>query len=1173
MSQSVIGALRVNLSMDSANFEKGARRVQSAQDRMRKQFVAVSAVATAAFGAVAAAARAGADRIDAAAKAARRMDASVAAFKALQLAGGEAGVALAGLANDIQTMNRELSTVGKSGNGQRALDALGLSIGQFAGLDADEKLALIADRIKALGYDAGQATAVLRDLGVRNREMALLVLQGGDAIRKARADIADYGLAVSDVDAARIEAANDAIGRLSLVTEYAGQQLAVALVPAMGKLAERMTESLREGGRLRAVIDGLTGNLDRLATYVSTAVALMGARYVKALIAARVASFQLIATTKGLTVAVRGLMASTGFGLLIVGLSEAVVRFQRLSDRVGGFGNAMDALRAVAVEVGERVTMVFAHMGARIAAAWHDVKGDAASAMQSAVESVVSFGNAASNTFQGAFSAIKAIWSALPAAIGDMVFQAANAMIAGVESMINGAVARFNVFIIGINKGLDALGVERRVPIVPDVNMGRIGNEFAGAASDAAGQAQAAFDAAFSSNPLSVPDLGLTDIARESYVAANSYRDMMGTLAASAKGPLASLDGLRGAVTDVDAVVRPAVDGVADLNDELVDMGGGAGGGGAGGAAAGVAGLAEKLDAAKTRAQGFADAMREAGKNAETVGRDQAGVLIGGIDRVAGAMGDWTADGFRNFRNMRDGIVDTFKGMISELVAMSIANPIRLQMSAAFGGGGGAGGILSGVMGSAAKGSGLFGLGAGGSGVMGGLGSAVSGGLGNLLNIGANAAAAGGGFAATLGAAVPVLGAAALAVGAFRKKVEELEKGVQIAANGARVAVSEFTKTKSSRLFGLISSTRDSTKAASAAIAAPIMRAYGQVTAAARDASRALGVGAWVVRDYAASVKISTKGLSEAEQQQAIAGAMSKVANDLAWRTLWGLKGSMKGLIRPGENAKAALDAIVAAVGVVNDTFRSLGHRALSMSAQTAKAARAMVDAAGGADQFVANARAYFDGFYTQSEKIKLIGRDFARAFGDVVGGKVPQTIADFRKRVDGLIAQGREKSAAALMGLAPLFLELDGLRSAAREASLAKTAELENRLMELQGDKAAMQERELAGLTKTQAAMQKMIWRLEDAKEAVDALVPDDFGSLVDYRIGQARAALGLGQVNTAIPAYALAPVSVPAVTSGALQGADAAHQRMVERQLQQLIGLMRENADNTGALADAAI
>ncbi|PJN93441.1 hypothetical protein CNY89_20765 [Amaricoccus sp. HAR-UPW-R2A-40] len=57
---------------------------------------------------------------------------------------------------------------------------------------------------------------------------------------------------------------------------------------------------------------------------------------------------------------------------------------------------------------------------------------------------------------------VKAIWGLLPAAIGDLAFQAANSLVDGVEAMLNGVVSRINGFIGGINQGLEALGVDFR---------------------------------------------------------------------------------------------------------------------------------------------------------------------------------------------------------------------------------------------------------------------------------------------------------------------------------------------------------------------------------------------------------------------------------------------------------------------------------------------------------------------------------------------------------------------------------------------------------------------------------------------------------------------------------------------------------------------------------------
>jgi len=342
---SVIGSLRVNLGLDSANFESGARRVQSPLKAMKAQFVAASAVALALGTAISAFAIKGANDIDRAAKASRRLGTSIGGFRALELAAGEAGVSLSSLTNDVQTMDREIAKGSKGA--AESLKKLGISAGDLAGLEADQKIALIADQIQKLGLDAGQASVVLQGLGVRNREMVLAVLGGGEAFRQARKDAEDYGLAVSKVDSAAIEQANDRIGRLGLIGQYAAQQLAIALVPTMGALAQVMTDSLREGGLLRTMIDGLVGNIDTLAASVGVLVAFLGIK----LVAAMAVSLGATSLLTGAFVLLRAAIIKTGFGALIVGAGFLVAKFGDLVKGAGGFGEALGLLRNVASAV------------------------------------------------------------------------------------------------------------------------------------------------------------------------------------------------------------------------------------------------------------------------------------------------------------------------------------------------------------------------------------------------------------------------------------------------------------------------------------------------------------------------------------------------------------------------------------------------------------------------------------------------------------------------------------------------------------------------------------------------------------------------------------------------------------------------------------------------------
>ncbi|OLS49865.1 hypothetical protein BV379_17350, partial [Rhodovulum sulfidophilum] len=287
-----------------------------------------------------------------------------------------AGVPLSAVTNDIQNIGREIANIGVGGNADRALKRLGLAAADLDGLDADAKVATIADAVKGLGLSAGEATAVLRDLGVRNREMALVMIQGGEAIRAAREDVEDYGLSLDAVEAGKIETANDRIARLGLISRYAGQQLALRLVPALGRAAQAMTEALREGGLLRRVIDGLTENLARISTWIGTAVTAFGVRYVGALAAARLATLSLA----GSLAMLRGALIRSGIGIAVIAAGELVYQLGRLVTATGGFGEALDLMKDVAAEVWERIVMGpklmrlrMEELGARMKAIWGEV--------------------------------------------------------------------------------------------------------------------------------------------------------------------------------------------------------------------------------------------------------------------------------------------------------------------------------------------------------------------------------------------------------------------------------------------------------------------------------------------------------------------------------------------------------------------------------------------------------------------------------------------------------------------------------------------------------------------------------------------------------------------------------------------------------------------------------
>src|SRR5690625_6225469 len=65
----------------------------------------------------------------------------------------------------------------------------------------------MADRIQEVSTNSQTAARYAQDLGFEQREAAQFFMQGGDAIRAYRKEVDDFGLALSAIDATKVELA------------------------------------------------------------------------------------------------------------------------------------------------------------------------------------------------------------------------------------------------------------------------------------------------------------------------------------------------------------------------------------------------------------------------------------------------------------------------------------------------------------------------------------------------------------------------------------------------------------------------------------------------------------------------------------------------------------------------------------------------------------------------------------------------------------------------------------------------------------------------------------------------------------------------------------------------------------------------------------------------------
>lgn len=274
MTSSVIGALRINLSADTAEFKRKLTQAERTAEKfgravgssLRTGITALAAGATAGAVALAALTKSSFETISAQVDLAKRVGASVAAIQTLQYQTELTGGSSEALAKALGTLNVRLGEAAREGAGPayEAVKRLGLSIQALTEMDADERIKAISDRMAELGYSTEQQADTLRSLGIRQQEIINLFQEGSAAIDEARAELQAWGVLLSDIDAAKVEAAGDAWDKIKMVLTGVGNQIAIRLAPLISAIADSIGEAAKRAGGFGSVIDAAIGGAVRL---------------------------------------------------------------------------------------------------------------------------------------------------------------------------------------------------------------------------------------------------------------------------------------------------------------------------------------------------------------------------------------------------------------------------------------------------------------------------------------------------------------------------------------------------------------------------------------------------------------------------------------------------------------------------------------------------------------------------------------------------------------------------------------------------------------------------------------------------------------------------------------------------------------------------------------------
>ena len=351
------GLGRVRREIDAAN-----KRL----DRFGRQLQRAGRVAAAALGAAATAmVRSGLQVIDAQAKLAQSLGTTVASIQTLERAGELAGVAMSGIEQATKDLTRRLSQAAAGGGpAAQALERLGLSASDLLALPLDQRVGAINAAIEDF-VPAAERAAVAGQLFGEEGSIAMSRIDSA-TLRQATEDVRAFGVVVSERDAAQIERTNDALTRLGLVWRGLSNQLAVALAPALERMAGFMTQLAETSGPLGQAIEWLGRNFERVAAYAGAFASLIGARLL-----GRVAAFALgLRGAATALVALRRVLVRLPFIGLVVAATELALQFPRLVRGAGSFGEVMTLLGDLAARVWEGIGTGASALGPALEAVW-----------------------------------------------------------------------------------------------------------------------------------------------------------------------------------------------------------------------------------------------------------------------------------------------------------------------------------------------------------------------------------------------------------------------------------------------------------------------------------------------------------------------------------------------------------------------------------------------------------------------------------------------------------------------------------------------------------------------------------------------------------------------------------------------------------------------------------
>lgn len=334
MAQSVIGALRVSLGLDSAKFETGARRAGSTAQKLAGNLQKVGAAISVVGAGIVAVVRGQLSAAEQIGRQAQIANAGVVEFQRFAIAAREVGIEQDKLSDILKDVNDKVGDFLTTGGGplkdffEQIAPQVGVTAEQFRNLSGPQALQLYVDSLEKANLSQAEMTFFLE--AIANDATALIPLlrdNGAEMNRLADAG-ARAGAIISEETVAAAMQFQESLRQIGLVLSGVVRQIAADLAPIMADLADTIADLAERFGRLSPEMRKFAAALAAI-TVVAGPLAIAIGTVTKAILAMRVAA-----------------LAFTGpFGLAVALLGTAAAAFLLLRDNAEQVETPVDTAR------------------------------------------------------------------------------------------------------------------------------------------------------------------------------------------------------------------------------------------------------------------------------------------------------------------------------------------------------------------------------------------------------------------------------------------------------------------------------------------------------------------------------------------------------------------------------------------------------------------------------------------------------------------------------------------------------------------------------------------------------------------------------------------------------------------------------------------------------------